>query len=58
MPNPKRHEFDYPPVTTYTPRGFTRLFNEKAEREREAWRRRREEAHRESDGLPEPPEAA
>jgi hypothetical protein len=37
---------------------FPNVWNEKAEREREAWRSRREEVRRESDGLPEPPEAA
>ncbi len=52
MPNPKRPESDYQPVSTHTPTGVRRMFNEKAEREREAWRRRREEI------LPEPPEAA
>lgn len=58
MPKPKRHESDYPPVTTYTRQGFRKMWDEKAEREREAWRRRREEGPRESDGGTEPPEAA
>jgi len=56
VPKPKRHESDYPVVTTYTPTGFKRMWNEKAEREREAWRRRREETPSDT-GLPEPPEA-
>lgn len=59
MPKSKRHESDYPAVSTYTRKGFTRMWNEKAEREREAWRLRREELHHpQSDGFPEPPEAA
>lgn len=43
MPKPKRHDSDYPPVTTYTPIGLRKMWNEEAERAREARRLRREE---------------